>query len=48
MREFTEQETNRRNKLDKIKEYGIDPFGQKFERDAYSVDVKEKYKEKVS
>ena len=45
MREFTEQEMNRRNKLDKIKEYGIDPFGQKFERDAYSVEVKEKYKD---
>lgn len=42
MREFTDQELARRDKLAKLKELGIDPFGQKFERTDYSTDVKEK------
>ena len=42
MREFTDQELARREKLDKIKELGIDPFGHKFERTDFSTDVKEK------
>ena len=45
MREFTEQELVRREKLNNFKELGIDPFGHKFERDAYALDIKEKYKD---
>ena len=45
MREYTEQELVRREKLDKIREMNIDPFGHKFERDSYSSDLKEKYKD---
>ena len=30
MREFTEQELVRRDKLNKIKELGIDPFGHRY------------------
>ena len=43
MREFTEQELVRRGKLEKFNELGIDPFGHKFDRTAFSTDVKEKY-----
>lgn len=42
MREFTDQELARREKLEKIKELGLDPFGHKFERTDFSTDVKEK------
>ena len=45
MREFSEQELVRREKLNKIKELGIDPFGDKFERDAYAFDLKTKYQD---
>ena len=45
MREFTEQELVRREKANKIKEMGIDPFGQRFDRDAYAFDIVEKYKD---
>ncbi len=45
MREFSEQELVRREKLKKIEELGLDPFGHRFERDSYSVDIKEKYAE---
>ncbi len=44
-REFTEQETVRREKAQNIREMGMDPFGQKFERDSYAMDIKEKYKD---
>ena len=44
MREFSEQELVRREKLNKIKELGIDPFGSKFERNAYAMELKNKYK----
>src|SRR5574344_1442849 len=44
MREFTEQELVRRGKLDKFRELGMDPFGHRFERTGYSIDIKEKYK----
>ena len=44
-RDFTEQELVRREKLDKIRELGIDPFGQKYEREDYALDIKEKYKD---
>ncbi len=43
MREFTEQELVRRDKLDKLKELGIDPFGHAFKRTDFSTDLKEKY-----
>ncbi len=39
---LTEQEINRRNKLEKYIERGIDPFGQAYERTCYSTDIKEK------
>lgn len=42
MRQYTDQELARREKLKKIKELGLDPFGQKFERTDYSADIKEK------
>ena len=43
MREFTEQELVRREKLDFLKEKGIDPFGQKFDITATSKDIKEEF-----
>ena len=41
--DLTEQEAIRRAKLDKYKEKGIDPFGQKYDRNAWSEDLKETY-----
>ena len=46
MREFTEQELVRREKLEKIKSLGIDPFGHKYEVTDFSLDIKDKYKGK--
>ena len=43
MREFTEQELVRREKLTKLQELGLDPFGQKFDRKDFAADIKEKY-----
>ena len=43
MREFTDQELIRREKSEKLKEMGLDPFGHRFERDAFANDIKEKY-----
>ena len=43
MNELTEQEIVRREKAEKIREMGIDPFGHRFKRNAYSKDLKEKY-----
>ena len=45
MREFTEQELVRREKSEKIRELGIDPFGQKYDRKDFAKDLKEKYSE---
>ncbi|HPF82800.1 MAG TPA: lysine--tRNA ligase [Bacilli bacterium] len=45
MREFTEQELVRREKLKNIRELGIDPFGQKFDRTAFASDIKEQFKD---
>jgi len=45
MREFTEQEQVRRDKAEKLREMGLDPFGQRFERDSYAIDIKEKYQD---
>ena len=43
MRELTEQELVRREKLNDLRERGLDPFGHRFERDSYSQDIKDKY-----
>lgn len=43
MREFTEQELVRREKCEKLRELGLDPFGQRFERKDYAQDIREKY-----
>ncbi len=45
MREFTEQELVRREKLEKIKEMGIDPFGHSYEVTAFSQDIKNAYQD---
>ena len=44
MGNLTEQEIVRRNKLDRYKELGIDPFGQAFDVKNKSTEIKEKYK----
>lgn len=44
MGNLTEQEIIRRNKLDRYKELGIDPFGQAFDVKNKSTEIKEKYK----
>ena len=43
MAELTEQEIIRRNKLEKYKELGIDPFGQRYNRTDTSETLKETY-----
>ena len=43
MRNFTEQELVRREKVEKLKALGLDPFGQRYDREDYAVDIKEKY-----
>jgi len=43
MREFTEQELVRREKLNKIKDLGIDPFGHKYDVSDFSLNIKNKY-----
>ncbi|MDE5539892.1 MAG: lysine--tRNA ligase [Bacilli bacterium] len=43
MREFTEQELVRREKAEKIRTLGMDPFGHKFVRTASHSEIKEKY-----
>ena len=45
MRNFTEQELVRRGKLEKLREFGLDPFGQRYDREDYAIDIKEKYKD---
>lgn len=44
-RKLTDQELVRREKMNKIKNLGLDPFGQAFIRDAYAADIKSKYGE---
>ena len=41
----TDQEIVRREKAEKLREMGMDPFGHRFERDAYAADLQEKYKD---
>ena len=43
MREFTDQELIRREKAEKLREMGLDPYGNRFERTAFNLDIKEKY-----
>ena len=43
MREFTEQELVRREKAVKLRELGLDPFGQKFDRKDFAADIRDKY-----
>ena len=43
MRELGEQELVRREKLEKLKELGLDPFGHRFERDSNAKEIKDKY-----
>ena len=45
MREFTDQELVRRDKAKKIKEMGIDPFGQRYDRTNLVSEIKEKYQD---
>lgn len=45
MREFTEQELVRREKAEKIREMGMDPFGHRFDRTAFAKDIKDKYRD---
>ena len=47
MREFAEQELVRREKLEKIKELGIDPFGHKYDVTDFSSNIKNKYQDKT-
>ena len=42
-RDFTEQEIVRRDKAKMIREMGLDPFGERFDRDSFAKDIKEKY-----
>ena len=43
MREFTEQELVRREKYEKLKELGLDPFGHRYDREDFAKDIREKY-----
>ena len=43
MREFTDQEIVRREKAENIRNLGMDPFGQKFDRTHFAQDLKDKY-----
>ncbi len=44
-RKLTDQELVRREKMNRIKELGLDPFGQAYERTDFANDIKEKYQE---
>ena len=45
MRQLTDQEIVRREKAENIRNLGMDPFGQKFDRTDYAQDIKDKYKD---
>ena len=47
MREFTEQELVRREKLKELENLGIDPFGARFDVTSNSKEIKEKYADKT-
>ena len=44
-RNFTEQELVRRGKAEKLRSLGLDPFGDRYDRDSLANDIKEKYKD---
>ena len=46
-RNFTEQELVRREKASKLKELGLDPFGDRYDRTALAGELKEKYMSKT-
>lgn len=48
MREFTEQEIVRREKAEAIRQMGIDPFGQRFDRTHSSLEIKENFVDKTN
>ena len=43
MRELTDQEIVRREKAQNIKQMGLDPFGQRYDRTDYAADIKSKF-----
>lgn len=45
MRTLSDQEIVRREKAENIRNLGMDPFGQKFDRTDFAMDIKEKYKD---
>ena len=44
-RVFTEQELVRREKAEKLREMGLDPFGHRYDKTDFAADLKEKYKD---
>ena len=44
-REFTDQELIRREKAERIRTMGLDPYGNRFDRTAFNKDIKEKYQD---
>lgn len=44
-RNFTEQELVRREKAEKLRSLGLDPFGDRYDRDSLANDIKEEYKD---
>ena len=45
MRELSEQEIVRREKAEKLRDLGLDPFGHRYDREDYAFDIVEKYKD---
>ena len=45
MRELSEQEVVRREKSEKLREMGLDPFGQRYDRSDYAKDIVDQYKD---
>ena len=45
MREFSEQELVRREKAERLRSLGLDPFGQRYDRSDFAEDIVEKYKD---
>ena len=45
MRNFTEQELVRREKAEKLRELGLDPFGQRYDRTDYAADIQSNYQD---
>ncbi len=45
MRELSEQEIVRREKAEKLRELGLDPFGHRYDREDFANDIVEKYKD---